>query len=144
MPRMFMFPAEPHLGDATEQPLAAAQTFKRGALVLFDANEDIAETGADPALILGVAAHDAAVTDFETIMHVFKASEGQKFWGSGDNDPTKADINQQYGVTKDADGVWHIDGTKTGATARTYIHDVDLDRKLYKFSVLAANRQAAP
>lgn len=146
MPAMFAIPAEPAVGDVSEYTVAASETFKRGAVVLLDGSEDIIEAGADPASILGFAAMEwpeggaAAPADF-TLIPIFKATEGQKFWMSGDNDPVKADRNQSYGIIADGDGIWTVDGTETTAT-RVYVHDIDLERNLYKVSVLVANRQA--
>ena len=141
MPKFKAIPAEPALGDAAEYDTKAASTFKRGAAVLLDGNEDIDECGADPALILGFAAHDGNATDFTTKVTVYKATLGQKFWLAGSSNPVKADINQSYGLVKDGDGVWTVDKTDV-PNARVYVHDVDLDRNLFKVSVLVANRQA--
>jgi hypothetical protein len=144
MPRIPAIPAAGNVRDNRKFTLAAAQTFKDGALVLMDASEDIAECGADPAAIFGVAL-EPATKDPEGVgvIIVMPFEEGAKVWIDGDNDPTKADINQEYGVTKDGDGIWHLDGTKTGASARLYVHNVDLDVKRYLVSVLAANRQVS-
>ena len=146
MPAMFAIPAEPAVGDVSEHDVKAAETFKRGAVVLLDASEDIIEAAADPAVILGFSSMEwpeggaAAPADFTKIL-IFKATEGQKFWMSGDNAPVKADINQKYGIVADGDGIWTVDGTDTTAT-RVHVHDIDLERNLYKVSVLVANRQA--
>lgn len=143
MAKVAAYPAEPPLGDAIELDTKSGSTFKRGALVLLDGSEDVDECGADPAAILGVAAYPGDAADFTTKMLVFKASEGQKFWMSGSSNPAKSNINQSYGVAKDGDGIWYVDLTDGGNT-RVYVHDVDTDRNLFKVSVLAANRQAAP
>ena len=139
------FPATPAVGgrNIRQHSLAAAQTFKLGAAVLLDASEDIIEAGADPALIRGFAAEPAG-KDPEGALKilVYAADQGEKFWMSGDNNPVKADINQSYGIVKDADGIWTVDGTEVVNT-RVYVHQVDLDRNLYLVSVLEANRQAA-
>lgn len=124
--------------------LAAAQTFRKGAAVVQNASEEIAECGADPASIYGFAA-EAAGTDPESSSKILVnvAEEGRHFWGEGDNAPTMDDVNQTYGLAKDADGDWYVDGTDTTNT-RVYVHNVDMERNLYEFSVLAANRQALP
>lgn len=144
MPKFPALPASHEDFQAEEYTEAAAQAFKLGAAVLLDASEDIAECGTDPAAILGFAAHPAGKNIPASKDLVWKASEGQKFWMAGDNNPLKSDINQSYGITKDGDGIWHVDGTKTAGSARLYVHQVDLERNLYLISVLAANRQAAP
>lgn len=140
------FPALPAFAaDQSGQKFteAASQTFKLGAAVLVDGSQNIAECGADPAAIKGFVAHPAGKNIPATEDLVWVASEGQKFWMSGTSNPVKANINQSYGIVKDADGIWIVDITDTVAT-RLYVHNVDLDRNLFLVSVLAANRQSAP
>lgn len=122
----------------------SAAAFKVGAAVVLAADEEIEECGADPALIRGFAA-TAAGLDPESATKCLVAccDQGEKFWITGDNDPVAGDVNQSYGITEDADGIWHLDGTKTAGDARLYVHAVDIDRKSYLVSVLEANRQAA-
>lgn len=129
--------------EIIELPLAAAQTFKDGAVVVQNADENIAEAGADPTAIYGIALHGAGVGPNTGTVLVAKATEAARFWMDGDDAPTKADRNQAYGIAKDADGIWHVDGTDTVNT-RVYVHDVDLTRKLYLVSFREGNRQIAP
>jgi hypothetical protein len=117
--------------------------FKLGAAVLLDANEDVVECGADPAAILGFAAHENDKNPITGKTTVAVCTEGQKFWMSGSSAPVKADINQVYGIVKDANGIWIVDKTEAVNT-RVYIHAIDTDRNLFLISVLAANRQALP
>ncbi len=142
MPAMFAIPAD-GLGDAQEFTLLTGQTFLRGALVYLDGTPECRECAADPVSILGVAAHNAGalVTDFTTVMHVFKCTEGQKFWMSGSTAPLAAHVGLMYGVVKDANGIWTVDITDTSAT-RVYVHQIDTVRSLFKVSVLVAFRQA--
>ena len=134
----------PHSGGRVkEYTLAAAQTFKSGALVLMDANEDVATCGADPTSVLGVSASPAAAEPEPGRVLVNLGSEEALFWADGDNAPTKADINQQYGAAVDGDGIWHVDGTETTAKV-FYVVDVDLDTNRYLVRILAAVRQSAP
>ena len=121
----------------------AAQSFKLGAAVVLDASQFVTECGADPASLIGFAAHPAGKGLPSTKDLVYVASEGQKFWMSGTSNPVYADTNKLYGIVKDANGIWTVDKTDVVNT-RVYIHAVDLDRNLYLASVLAANRQAAP
>ena len=139
--------------DAEEYDLKAAETFKIGAAVLLDGNEDIAECGADPASILGFCAHPAAeaLLATEPVVQgkatVQKCTEGQKFWITGSSDgttittPTQDHVNQSYGVAKDAAGAWYMDISEVAAT-RVYVHAISVDMKRFKVSVLVANRQA--
>ncbi len=131
--------------DNIQLPLAAAQTYKTGAAGVRDGSGNITECGADPASIYGFSTGEATknpVDSTKTI--IMKAFEGQKFWMQCSADPTSANSGVSYGITKDSDGVWYVDFTKTGATARLYVHDVDTDTKRVNVSVLAANRQVAP
>lgn len=143
MPAYPALPAYAADAPAAEFTIAAAQTYKMGAALLLDANEDLAECGADPAAILGFAAHPANLNIPASKALVWKASEGQKFWMAGTSAPVKANINQSFGIVKDADGIWVVDITETVAT-RVYVHQIDTDRNLFLVSVLAANRQALP
>lgn len=119
----------------------AAQTFKLGAAVVITAGL-VVECGADPALILGFACHDATKNLPATDDLVAIAEEGKKFWCSyvGGTPVLLTD----YGLTKQADGIWALDVAKTGASARLEVHKVDTERSLALVSVLAANRQLAP
>ena len=139
-PPLPAYAADQSTAEYTEE---AAQTFKLGAAVLLNGSQNIAECGADPAAILGFAAHPATKNIPATKDLVWKASEGQKFLMAGTSNPVKANIGQSYGIVKDANGIWIVDITDTVAT-RLYVHNVDLDRNLFLVSVLAANRQAAP
>ena len=143
MPAFPPLPAVSGEQPAEEQTLAAAQTFKLGAAVLLDGAQNIAECGADPAAIRGFAAHPAGTGFPATKVLVWKAWEGQKFWMAGSSNPTKANIGQNYGIVKDANGIWTVDLTDAVNT-RLHVHTVDLDRNLFLVSVLAANRQIAP
>lgn len=144
MPRI---PATPAAGnrDNIYLPLAAAQTFKVGAAVLMDGSQNIAECGADPASIYGFSAGLAPKDPQDPAkMVIYKAFEGQKFWMQTSVAPTVANRGVNYGITKDADGIWYVDFTKTAASSRMYVHDIDTDTVRVLVSVLAANRQIAP
>lgn len=138
------FPAIPTAKFRMNQQydLAAGQTFKSGASVTLSGAQEVAESGADPALILGFAA-EPAVGDPESATKVIihKAGEGQKFWMDVSVAPVKADIGASYGITKDADGFWYVDKAKTAGSARVYVHNIDTERNLVEVSVLIANRQ---
>lgn len=131
--------------DNIQLPLAAVQTFKTGALVLRDGSGNIAECGADPAAIYGVAEEPAGKepTDANKVI-VTRATESTRWWFPCSAAPTSANSGINYGVTKDADGIWYVDFTKTAASARVYVHQVDTDTGRVEVSVLAANRQVAP
>ncbi len=128
--------------DIQQYELTAAQTFLAGALVLLDGSQTVAECGADPAAVLGVALHPATSggaggdRDFLTDkILVALAGRGNTFLFEGDNDPVAADIGVAYGAVKDGDGIWTVDGTETVATVFT-VRDVDLERNLYLVEIL--------
>lgn len=137
------FPIIPVAKDRriVQYDLAAAQTFKKGAAVLLNASEEVATCAADPAVILGFAAAPAgADPESATKQLVYVAEPGRRFWGEGDNAPTMDDVNQTYGMAVDSDGFWYVDGAE-GSALSVYIHNVDLERNLYEFSVLATVAQ---
>lgn len=131
--------------DPIMLPLAAAQTFLTGAFVLRDGSGNIAECGADPAVIYGLSMEPATkeITDATKIL-VQQATESWRAWMPTNVAPTAANSGINYGITKGADGIWVVDFTKTGGTARVYVHQVDTDTGRVEISVLAANRQSAP
>lgn len=145
------FPAIPTASGRriVQYDINVATTFRKGAAVVLDAGEEVVECGADPALILGFAAEPAIASplfgrkDPEVgKVLVCVAEEGRRFWMDGSSAPAANgdDINQSYGIAKDADGDWYVDKTDVVAT-RVYVHNVDYDRNLYEVSVLEANRQ---
>lgn len=144
MPRI---PCTPAAGnrDNIFLPLAAAQTFKVGAAIFLDGSGNVNECGADPASIYGFSAGAATKDPQDPTKNIcYKAFEGQKFWLQCSANPVAANRAINYGITKDADGIWYVDFTKTAGTARVYVHDIDTDTNRVLVSVLAANRQVAP
>lgn len=124
--------------------LASGETFEYGAVVLLDGSQEIVEAGADPASILGFALKEGdEALPFSDKILVALVEGDARFWMDGDDDPTSADVDQEYGIAKDGDGIWHVDGTDV-ANTRVYVLDVDTDRKRYLVKVLEANRQIAP
>lgn len=139
MPR---FHAIPQIGRETrEYPMKAGETYLKGAAVLLDVNEEVVEAGADPATVLGFAAHQAANRDVLTDragVNIAKADN--TFLLDGDDAPTVNDVNQQYGVLKDGDGIWHVDGTDV-VNVVVEVVAVDLVRNLYECKVIDTVRQ---
>jgi hypothetical protein len=132
------FPAIPVAKDRriVEYDLAAAQTFVKGAAVVLNASEEVAECGADPAVVLGFAAEPAGSNPESASKVLVCLAEGnRRFWIEGDNAPTMDDVNQTYGLAKDADGYWYVDGSESGALS-CYVHTVDTERDLYEISIL--------
>ena len=141
-------PAIPNKGRRIRRfPLESAQTYVEGAPVLLDANGEITEAGADPATILGFAAHDAVLTELDPdpgFALVFVAYPDSTFLVEGtDPYPTAGDVGEQRDLDVDGNGVATVAIT-TGATRFT-IEDIYVQGAgpagLYEVSVLAANRQ---
>jgi hypothetical protein len=136
-------------------PYAAGETFPAGALVLRDANGEIAECGVDPALIAGVAT--AAVADYAWKADTFNtvapsvpiATADQEFRGTMVGIWAAANLGASYGVTANAvTGEWEIDQAKVAAAdLRVQIVGVDDDVAVgdvnpqVRFVILTANRQ---
>lgn len=127
--------------EIREYPLPTAAAYVEGAAVVLTSAE-AAECGADPALILGFAMHDAGALPNATRVLVSLAQAKTTFLGQGSRAPLVSDVGVAYGIAKDADGIWHVDCTDTTAT-RVRIEKVDLSRGFFEFIVLAANRQLA-
>lgn len=147
-------------GTPNTQSIAvtAAQTFKKGALVIDTAAGTISECGADPAAVLGVAQQDAfsglgydmansptVVTGRSNEIVVAIADRSQIFTCRGKNGgtdpvtPLQTNIGEQYGVVKVSDD-WVLDISETVAVVCEVV-DIDVDQKIFfvKFleSVLA-------
>ena len=142
MPAFQAIPQDERL--TLEYVMKTGETFLSGAVVLADATPEIVEAGADPAAVLGVAAHDAAGRTVDpTKMLVHVAGENRSFLMAGTSDPVLSNRDTDYGVVKDGDGVWTVDITDT-TNLVINVRDVDLERKLFEVTFLAAERQATP
>ena len=120
--------------------LKSNETFKAGDLVDLDGNEDVLEvSGADPTPILGMAAEDAANVARAGWCQVYLSNGDTVFAMQGDNDPTADDVNQEYGIIEDGDGIYTVDGTESG-NKRVRVLDVDTNRNLYFVIFLDAHR----
>jgi hypothetical protein len=126
-------------GGVMEYPLAGGAAYIEGAAVVLTGGNAV-ECGADPAKILGFAAHDAGAMPNTTKILVEVARPGGTFFMAGSRAPLETDKGVAYGIAKDGDGVWHVDATDTVNT-RVMVEDVDLVRGLWEVSVLDANRQ---
>ncbi len=96
-------------------PLEAAATYVEGAPVLLDANGEVIEAGADPAVILGFAAHGAvlAVLDPDPgFCLVYVAYPDSTFFLEGvDTTPVATDVGEARELAVDGDGVAIVDTT---------------------------------
>ncbi len=128
----------------------AAQTFKKGALVVDTAAGTISECGADPAAVLGVAMEGAGTRPGGTgianspsyitggtnnEVSVAIADRSQVFTCRGVNGgtdpvtPTQTMIGETYGVAKSGDD-WVLDIAEV-TTMQCEIVDVDIDNKIF-------------
>lgn len=139
-------PAIPNKGRRIRRfPVAAGETYVEGAPVLLDASGEITEAGADPAVILGFAAHDA-VLEFDPdpgFGLVYVAYPDSTFLMQGLDDPVAADVGDQFELAVDANGVAQVDTAQVNN--RLLVEDIYIQGAgpggLYEVSILAANRQ---
>jgi hypothetical protein len=140
-------PAIPNTGRRIRRfPLQSAAAYVEGAPVLLDANGEIVEAGADPAVILGFAAHDAVLLELDPdpgFALVFVAYPDSTFFLEGLADPIPGDVGENRDVGVDGNGVALVD--TASAAARLRIEDIYLKgvgpTGFFEVSVLAANRQ---
>lgn len=130
--------------------ITAAQTFKKGALVIDTAAGTISECGADPATVLGVALEDAfskpgntGMVNAPTIItggqsnecSVAIADRRQIFsmravnGGTDPVTPLQTHIGESYGVLKVGND-WCLDIAETVATIFKVV-DIDVDQKIF-------------
>lgn len=138
--------AAPGVEDIQSLAYADGQTFKKGALVVIGSAGTITECGADPGAlgVTGVALQDAGsglgydaanspavVTGRVQEVSVAMANRNTVFRGRAiisavdPGVPLQTHIGEQYGVAKDADGIWYIDFAETSAKV-VQIVDIDL------------------
>ncbi len=142
------FPTIPNKGRRIRRfPLESAQTFLEGAPVLLDGAGEVILAGADPATILGFAAHNAvlAVLDPDPgFTLVYVAYPDSTFFMDGvDNTPVATDVGEARELAVDAGGRAQVDTTTVNT--RLTIEDIYIQGAgligFYEVSVLAANRQ---
>jgi hypothetical protein len=122
--------ATPARGSGGKQPrtvekaLAAAYAEYQGALLVVDGDGNYAACGADPALVAAVAATRGGTdsSGFNILGHYefppgymqgISTADGQQFLAPVVNGPLAGVAGQDsYGVTRDTDGVWKVDGNK--------------------------------
>lgn len=139
---------------------AAAQTFKKGAILVYQGGATglLIEASADPVSIVGIAlepvdskpgfgignsASVVATTGRVQEVSIAKANRQTIFTGrmvNGGTDPVtpaQTDIGKVYGTLKTAAGEWVIDQTETTTTS-VRIVDIDIDNKIVFFRFLEA------
>ena len=146
MPRLRPWPSIWPIGKrpiANRYVLKSGETFKKGDAVVKDGTPEVQEvSGANPTPILGFAAEDAeSVGEPGFVMVYTAADQGVLFAMNGDDDPVVGDVDIDYGILEDSDGVYHVNGAETSSTRLT-VKKVDLPRKLYYCVVRTANVQS--
>lgn len=133
-----------------EYPLKSGEVPQAGDIVHLDSNEEVVRTtSADPTPLLGLAEddYDSPIVEGTGRIRVAVFTEDVIIAMEGDNAPTVNDVNQAYGIARDGNGVWTLDGTDTSNT-RVFPVDFHLavggiGPNLYFCKVLAAHRQSA-
>ena len=141
-------PAIPNKGRRIRRfPLESAATYVEGAPVLLDSSGEIIEAGADPAVILGFAAHDAVLIELDPdpgFALVFVAYPDSTFFLEGaDPNPVAADVGTEFELAVDGNGVAQVD--TISVASRLLVEDIYIKGAgpagFYEISILAANRQ---
>lgn len=147
---MGFMPVVPQNAELRRYTMKTGETWTLGAAVVLDGTPEITECGADPATILGFAAHPNGVEPYPTKCYVWLADdEKARFWITGSSDgsaiatPTEANLGEDYGLAKDGDGMWYLDLGDT-TNVRAFVHRIDLEQNRFEVSILEANRQMAP
>ena len=141
-------PAIPNKGRRIRRfPVKTAETWPEGGILLLDANGELIEAGADPATILGFAAHAIALAVLDPdpgFALVFVAYPDSTFFLDGvDTTPVASDVGEAREIAVDGAGVAQVDTTTVNT--RLTIEDIYIKDPgptgFYEVSVLAANRQ---
>lgn len=125
------FPIGPQAEGQLEGLEASAQSYKMGA-PLIPSSGKLAEAGANPRTFLGFAAYDAAaVADTKTrfypaLPHQVFEGTLDKASGLGTRALLQSDVYSEFGLTKDASGVWYVDIDKTTGGTNTMVLIVGL------------------
>ena len=128
--------------DTERHVLASGETFPAGAFIVKDGSSEITEvSGADPSSLYGIAAEPASEVLESGYVVVYHFNQSTYIAMQGTRVPVAGDVDTEYGIVEDSDGVYLVDLTDTVNT-RVNVLDVDLDRELYFVKVLAANIQA--
>lgn len=104
---------------------AATQTLVTGNLVYQNGSGYIAECGADPASIYGIAAeagHNTVAAGTNTLA-VYRIRPGELYVAKSNTTTDQAHVGLNYGVVNDS-SVWKVDISETVNT-RVFIHALD-------------------
>lgn len=142
-------PAIPNKGRRIRRfPVKTAEAWVEGAILLLDANGELIEAAADPAVILGFSAHAIPLSVLDPddgFALVYVAYPDSTFFLEGvDTTPVATDVGEKREVAIDGDGVAQVDTTTVNT--RLLIEDIytkgtGVLEGFYEVSILAANRQ---
>ena len=150
------YPQGIHVPRVVKNPLAAAQTFNFGALLLEDGSGNWAECGANPTSIGGVALSGAGAdtSGFNRFARVEFPPNYMEAMSVVNQVPfaclymgtLPAQAGATYGVTRDTDSNWKVDFTKNAANQRVTLLDITWtgapeSQKYVVVAVLPANAQ---
>lgn len=125
------------------------ETFKKGALLVYDANGFLTECAADPTLVSGVALQDAdsnpgfqaanspaTYTGRTQSVSFVRADKSTIFSMRGVNGgtdpvtPAQTNIGESYGALKDANGIWTLDLAEVGVLVFDIV-GIDVTQKIF-------------
>ena len=141
----------------TQRPYANGQTFKIGAVLIFDGSKNMIEASASPTTIAGIAAEPPAshpgfnaansptvITGSEQNVGVYDATPDNIFSMRGVNGGTDpvvpvqaTHVGVKYGAIKDANGIWALNIADTTNLIFEVI-DIDIPNNIFFCKVLAA------
>lgn len=119
---MSFTPLYPHLARLEYFLEDGSETFVKGNLVVLDGDGMLAECGADPVSIIGVAAQDASGTE-NTKIGVWRAEPGVVFSAICSTTTAQTQVGAKYG-TADSSSVWKVDIAETG-TPSVFVESID-------------------
>lgn len=112
-------------------PEDASETWVAGAPLTKNSGR-LAECSADPRSIIGFAAEDASGTQ-DTNVRLYPCLQTQVFEGTldkasglGTRALLQSDVFSEFGLTRDASGVWYVDVDKTTGGNNTVAYIVGL------------------
>ena len=130
-----------HRPDTKRKPLKTGETFPAGAFITLDGTDVAEVSGADPTDLYGIAAEDASDVLEDGYVMVYHFNQSTYIAMQGTRAPITGDIDTDYGIIEDADGVYVVDPDETVETRLT-VEDVDTVRELYFVKILAAHIQS--
>lgn len=134
----------------TSRPYATGQTFKIGAILIFDGSKNVIEASATPTTAVGIAAEPAGsrpgfnaansplvVTGANQEVGVYDANDDTVFSMRGVNGGTDpvvpvqaTHVGTKYGAIKDANGIWALNIADT-TNLMFEVFDIDIPNNIF-------------